>query len=40
MESYEVEIKGRTYPVKSIRNLTGMEDALRCCCFVVDVVVV
>lgn len=23
MESYEVEINGKTYPVKSIRNLTG-----------------
>jgi len=23
MESYEVEIKGKTYPVKSIRNLNG-----------------
>jgi len=23
MESYEVEIKGRTYPVKAIRNITG-----------------
>lgn len=23
MESYEVEIKGQTYPVKSIRNLNG-----------------
>jgi methionyl aminopeptidase len=23
MESYEVDIKGRTYPVKSIRNLNG-----------------
>jgi len=23
MESYEVEIKGKTYPVKSIRNLCG-----------------
>jgi methionyl aminopeptidase len=23
MESYEVEINGKTYPVKSIRNLNG-----------------
>jgi len=23
MESYEVEIDGKTYPVKSIRNLNG-----------------
>jgi methionyl aminopeptidase len=23
MESYEVEIKGRTFPVKAIRNLSG-----------------
>ena len=23
MESYEVEINGTTYPVKSVRNLTG-----------------
>lgn len=23
MESYEVEIRGRTFPVKAIRNLTG-----------------
>jgi methionyl aminopeptidase len=23
MESYEVEIRGTTYPVKAIRNLTG-----------------
>lgn len=23
MESYEVEIEGRTYPVKSVRNLSG-----------------
>ena len=23
MESYEVEIKGKTYPVKAIRNITG-----------------
>lgn len=23
MESYEVEIKGRTYPVKAVRNITG-----------------
>jgi len=23
MESYEVELDGKTYPVKSIRNLTG-----------------
>jgi len=23
MESYEVQIKGKTYPVKAIRNITG-----------------
>ena len=23
MESYEVEIRGKTFPVKAIRNLTG-----------------
>jgi len=23
MESYEVEIKGKTYPVKAVRNITG-----------------
>ena len=23
MESYEVEINGRTYPIKAIRNITG-----------------
>jgi methionyl aminopeptidase len=23
MQSYEVEIKGRTYPVKTVRNLNG-----------------
>lgn len=23
MESYEVEIRGRTFPVKAVRNLTG-----------------
>ena len=23
MESYEVEIKGKTYPIKAIRNLSG-----------------
>lgn len=23
MESYEIELKGTTYPIKSIRNLTG-----------------
>ena len=28
MESYEVEIKGKTYPVKAVRNITG-HDILR-----------
>jgi methionyl aminopeptidase len=23
MESYEIELDGKTYPIKSIRNLTG-----------------
>lgn len=23
MESYEVDIKGKTYPVKAVRNITG-----------------
>ena len=23
MESYEVEIRGKTYPIKAIRNITG-----------------
>ena len=28
MESYEVEIKGKTYPVKAVRNISG-HDILR-----------